>query len=118
MPSIESPKFTPGPWFVVLNGCALQGVQSSDGNWLTYKAGERGSVAEVEANAHLIAAAPELYDGCAAFVDACHVGLGINPDWSDERIYDELPSSILAGAYFKARAALTAATPPLAGGGA
>jgi hypothetical protein len=63
------------------------------------------------ANARLIAASPDLFDGCALFVAACQSGFGIKPEWDDERIYDELPSSALAGAYFTARAALAKATP-------
>ena len=58
----DQPKWTPGPWRV-LNDEAIK-VASSDGSLATvthiHLRGRRDT-SEVEANAHLIAAAPDLY---------------------------------------------------------
>lgn len=65
---------------------------------------------EREANAHLIAAAPESHEANCAFVQAVNDMYRIKPHHSDEYIYDEMPSSALATAYFAARAAIAKAT--------
>ena len=70
----DQPKWTPGPWRV-LNDEAIK-VASSDGSLATvthiHLRGRRDT-SEVEANAHLIAAAPDLYaalDGLLGLLDA------------------------------------------------
>ena len=65
---------------------------------------------ETAANARLIAAAPESYEANLKFVAAMESFCGIKASWSDDRIYDELPSSELAIAYLSARAAIAKAT--------
>ncbi len=64
---------------------------------------------ELAANARLIAAAPELHEANQLFVQAVNHMQGITADHSDDRIYDEMPSSQLASAYFAARTALAKA---------
>lgn len=55
-------KGTPGPWKQVENGGRMVGVMSK-GEWVVYKAGQdRMSTHELEANAKLIAAAPDLLE--------------------------------------------------------
>jgi hypothetical protein len=111
--------FTPGPWHVGAdNRQDHLDVLHSDvhtpgaASAVIAKVTRRASwMDEQAANAELIAASPDLFDGCALFIAACQSGYGIKPEWDDERIYDELPSSALAGAYFTARAALAKATP-------
>lgn len=66
--------------------------------------------AEQEANARLIAAAPESHEANQMLVRAINEMQRITADHSDERIYDEMPSSQLAVAYFAARAAIVKAT--------
>jgi len=61
-------------------------------------------------NAHLIAAAPESHEANQMFVQAINWMLGITADHSDDSIYDEMPSSQLAIAYFAARTAIAKAT--------
>lgn len=51
---------TKAPWKVVENGGRMVGVMSKN-DWVVYKAGQdRMSTEEIEANASLIAAAPDL----------------------------------------------------------
>lgn len=53
-------KHTKAPWKVVENGGRMVGVMSKN-DWVVYKAGQdRMSTEEIEANACLIAAAPDL----------------------------------------------------------
>ncbi len=44
---------------------------------------------------------------CSLVVRQLDMNYAITPDHSDDRIYDELPSSGIAAAYFTCRAALT-----------
>ncbi len=54
---------TKGPWKAVENGFWKQGVQAGRGKWIVYKAGTEGmKQTEIEANARLIAAAPDLLE--------------------------------------------------------
>ena len=66
----DQPKWTPGPWRV-LNDEAIK-VASSDGSLATvthiHLRGRRDT-SEVEANANLIAAAPDLYAALADLLD-------------------------------------------------
>lgn len=61
-------KHTPGPWHVVPYGDGNQKVVCSDeaGNWriafMATSSGSREELAEIKANARLIAAAPELLE--------------------------------------------------------
>jgi hypothetical protein len=53
---------TKAPWKVVENGGRMVGVMSKN-DWVVYKAGQdRMSTEEIEANARLIAAAPDLLE--------------------------------------------------------
>lgn len=62
-------KHTPGPWRAKENGFYRVAVVDRDGNYLTYKAGtDRMPDPEREANANLIAAAPELLDALEVVV--------------------------------------------------
>lgn len=61
-------------------------------------------------NARLIAAAPGLYDCCLFLVEAMEEFMGITPEWSDARIYDEAPSYGFVNAYFCARGSLAKVT--------
>lgn len=63
-------KFTPGPWKVRENGGFMQAVEAKK-DWLVYKCGKdyMGRV-ELEANARLIAAAPDLLQALVNLVSA------------------------------------------------
>ncbi|WP_313213848.1 hypothetical protein [Stenotrophomonas acidaminiphila] len=80
-----------------------------EGGWTT-RGRTRTQVDELVANARLISAAPDSLDANVMFVESMDRFCGIEPDWDDVRIYDELPSSELARAYFAARAAIAKAT--------
>ena len=76
---------TKAPWKVVENGGRMVGVMSKN-DWVVYKAGQdRMSTEEIEANACLIAAAPELFDALTEAVkdvQAVHEACGIPlPYW-------------------------------------
>lgn len=54
-------KHTPGPWRAEMNGFSRMAVVDKNNNYLTFKAGSsRMPEFELEANANLIAAAPDL----------------------------------------------------------
>ncbi|MGV6396947.1 hypothetical protein ACTUVN_002642 [Pseudomonas caspiana] len=54
-------KFTPGPWEAIENGFTKMAVISGEGHYLTYAAGnDRMTDQVLEANAKLIAAAPDM----------------------------------------------------------
>jgi len=56
-------KHTPGPWRAEMNGFCRMAVIDKKYRYLTYKAGsDRMSDEELEANANLIAAAPDLLE--------------------------------------------------------
>lgn len=65
-------------------------------------------VAEAKANANLIAAAPDLLDAANKTVDGLAEEYLITAECDDDWIYDTL-GSVLAGAYFSARAAIAKA---------
>lgn len=123
-------KGTPGPW-AFMNGCDIfsqLGSDSGDGCKAAHNDGWH--VATVpdtptsvdgcgyvqlgwdvrKANALLIAAAPDSFDANVQMVAALNVAFHIEPGWDDDRIYDELPTSGVASAYFAARAAIRKAT--------
>ena len=61
-------KGTKGPWKVVENGGRMVGVMSK-GEWVTYKAGQdHMTIEELEANASLISAAPQLLEALQLMV--------------------------------------------------
>ena len=64
----------------------------------------------IMANACLIAAAPDSHEANVLMVDALNVAFHIAPDYDDERIEDEMPTSAVAAAYFAARSAIAKAT--------
>lgn len=105
-------KHTPGPWFgrpyhdpILIQGCDEVGL------CIAFSCGGGGQKRdEFKANARLIAAVPDSHEANVMFVKAMDRFCGIKPDWDDDCIYDELPSSELALAYFAARAAIAKAT--------
>lgn len=60
----------------------------------------------MSAYAKLVAAAADSHEANVKMVDALADAFGIKDDWDEERIYDSLPSSAIACAYFAARAAI------------
>lgn len=104
-------KHTPGPWRTAgaqNNGAIL--VRGSEATSEVAIALQNDRRYSAEANARLIAAAPDSHEANVMFVKAMDRFCGIKPDWDDDCIYDELPSSELALAYFAARAAIAKAT--------
>lgn len=113
-------KHTPGPWRV-LNARKEDWLGRHLDYWtVTADDGDKWLCASTKcdpehdeegtANARLIAAAPDSYAANVSFVDVMNNICGIKPDWDEGRIYDEMPSSELACAYFAARAAIAKAT--------
>lgn len=86
--------FTPGPW--AIDGLSLVHVADAS------RGGQRVTVADVrhnrEANAHLIAAAPELYEALGAFVSAANLS-----------VFDKGADAALANAFDLAERALAKA---------
>lgn len=114
-------KHTPGPWSLLVPHEMWCGRPIDDwaitvddhDTWIcTGPTWDADKQAESAANGLLIAAAPDSHAANVKFVEATDQLCGIKPSWSDERIYDELPSSGLANAYFAARAAIAKATAP------
>lgn len=74
-------KWLPGPWFVHDYSALYPGqitVSCDDPAEITVanvRSGASGTPAEALANAHLIAAAPELYDGLGELLDDIETGL-------------------------------------------
>lgn len=110
--------FTPGPWVASDFGGQRTLVTSPD-----IHAGRFNRVAvigrenlswcpEHEANARLIVAAPDSHAANVRMVDALNVAFGITSRHDDDYIYDTLPTSAVATAYFAARAAIAKATTP------
>ena len=65
-------QFTPGPWFVRSAAAGVFNVSAAKKTICnTPNCDPRGALALNEANAHLIAAAPELYEALAEQVAAC-----------------------------------------------
>lgn len=69
----ERTKWTPGPWET--EGLLIRGGQSKCGQYKLYTAGcnyssDYRTSGEAEANAKLIAAAPELAEACQAMLEA------------------------------------------------
>lgn len=77
----EKPKFTPGPWevfFPVSSGATRPGVDAANGPTIILWGSPEDSEGvygegdgEAVNNAHLIAAAPELYEALRAIQDFC-----------------------------------------------
>lgn len=68
------------------------------------------SEAEAEACACLVEASPDLLESNKAMVAALEDLYDIRPDMSDDYIYDSLPGSAVAAAYFAARSAVRKAS--------
>lgn len=65
-----SAQHTPGPWIAVRNGFHCVAVKNSRGGFLTYEAGDFCTKSgEKEANARLIAAAPDLPAFAQSLID-------------------------------------------------
>lgn len=100
-------KHTPGPWTVVKNGNSKSLVRYSDGENVTYVAQcndmqfcpEHGTV---EANARLIAAAPELLAALENLFEHCAM---MHKHWGEASNAKEAEAAIQAG-----RAAIAKAT--------
>lgn len=69
-------KFTPGPWSEQAIAAALRAAHKHDGSWIE-ELGDGENMPD-EDDAHLIAAAPEMYQAltlaCAAVADVTHCG--------------------------------------------
>lgn len=116
-------KHTPGPWSC-MSESAHEGAYVDDCVHSVSKAAGRAdiiclspshedyelSAAMWDANARLIAAAPELLEVSKELVRALELAYGIEDGYSDDRIYDELPSGSIAMAFISARAAIAKAT--------
>lgn len=113
-------KHTPGPWALQMAEDCLgrrldelvKWVVTADSHHLWISTGptwDEEHDAEALANARLIAAAPCSHAANVSFIEAMDALYGITPAWDDDRIYDELPSSGIAQAYFMARAAIAKA---------
>lgn len=68
-----------------------------------------GSLARIDA---AVAAVADSHAANVLFIEAIDYLCGITAGWPDDRIYDELPSSGVALAYFAARAAIAKAVQP------
>ena len=110
---------TPGPWrwsphYKTMDGRATWTLLGGDGYGILSCDGEENSPQGLNdvLNADLIAAAPDSHEANVKTVEAFNELFGISKKWTDEQIYDELPSSGLAIAYFAARDAIAKATQP------
>jgi hypothetical protein len=95
-------RFTPGPWEAEPQTGRGAWIKGSDGEWAALSCGdtdERG-----RANAHLIAAAPDLYEALAGVIPA-NVCL-TNMRWPDDTV---VPCDVTLGELRKAAAALAKA---------
>jgi len=116
-------KHTPGPWNVdpsypgdVCAGTGhdvavtcYKGMKPIDLDGTEATIGPQ-SREEAEANARLIAAAPDLLESNIAFVATLSNLYGIKPEHDNDYIYDTLPSSGVAVAFLSARSAIAKAT--------
>lgn len=117
---------TPGPWYVYRGedgeAIAIQKFVEGDNGGTTGKGiarmpvpqgwgakNARNTREEIDANARLIAAAPDSHEANLKIIAAFRSACAIDDDSSDDWIYDEL-GSVLSGAYFAARAAIAKAT--------
>lgn len=98
---------TRGPWEIDrhLHGSegAIWGPDGMEVCRVTDRGGERRD------NARLIAAAPDSYAANVAMLAALEEAFGIKAAHDDDWIYDALPSSNIASAYFMAREAVAKA---------
>lgn len=78
----KKPKFTPGPWSICLT--TLNGILAADSGGLMVKRAEAfGSTSdEIDANAALIAASPDLYEALRVIATQ-----SLGPDWTAEQAY-------------------------------
>lgn len=102
----DKPQFTPGPWEVVKHNCDKQTTAYYINNSYHPRP-------EAEANAHLIAAAPEMLEALESFVrsaecvlqNAADTGALFDPD--TEEIFDDFKD--LEADVFRAKCALAKA---------
>lgn len=102
---------TPGPWRVSETHCHCVET-AAKGYWFSWShlphQHERYGI-NPEADARLIAAAPDSHAANTAMVAALDWAYGL-AGRDDDYIYDTLPTSAVANAYFAARAAIAKAT--------
>ncbi len=86
--------FTPGPWLVSSSTLVVTDKAEIIANTIpTFVAGLQLPMKESEANAHLIAAAPELLEACEKLVEVAPVLWGSDHDeWP--RIMDRIEAAI------------------------
>jgi hypothetical protein len=106
---------TPGPWALNTDGpfAYLNGNPNAACPWFKFasvvvRVNDEPCL-EGEANARLIAAAPDSHEANRMFVRAVYVAHNIPSDASDEFIYDTIGTA-MADAFFAARAAIAKAT--------
>lgn len=102
---MTAPKFTPGKWFATRHSHLDHLVARLNPVWSVYA--DKPAEHDAAADAHIIAAAPDLYSVAANVVSVLERDFrlsGRNDDYS----YDELGSS-LSSPYFAARSAVAKA---------
>ncbi|MBS0229360.1 MAG: hypothetical protein JSS23_11765 [Proteobacteria bacterium] len=106
-------KHTLGPWRMLPPSIGVDAnwhVTDSGDTFVAHVFGFNHSVDEKsKANARMIAASPALNVGAIAMLEAIESAYQIIREWPDDRIYDELPSSGIANAYFRLRDAVMTA---------
>lgn len=104
-----APKFTPGPWGAVSDefGWCQRGIGYPDGDDRDHDlcVVQCGDPDELEANAHLIAAAPDLYAALRRLADYAEARARGDDDAVPKRLRN-ISDSDIADAIFDARAAL------------
>jgi hypothetical protein len=84
---MSEPKFTKGPWEVDLSSPLDPKVATSLGGWIATELDWPLSPVAADANAHLIAAAPELYAALERLVDRLDSHFGgpsRSSDWEEQ----------------------------------
>ena len=84
-------KFTPPPWSVPSKGKLIGAVVAKDGEMVCDPSGAGRHEDEAEANARLIAAAPEMYY-ILDIIDTYHAIKGVNNRW--ERTISKLMKKV------------------------